>query len=557
MRAPLKRESIVRRGWAIPTLILIHLCLVCVVPVTGDFPTNDDWAYARVTKTFLETGHIRLSGWVIASLLFQVLWGAFFCLPFGFSFTALRISTLVLSLTGVIAFYCLLRQYRLKRTVSFAGTLVLAANPLYLSLSYTYMTDVPALVMMLLAALFYLRGLRDDHTGWIILGAVSSLAAFLIRQTTLVMPVAFGLWVLLKYRGINRPIRKLLAIAVIPAAGTVCYLLWSQFVHGVPPASNVRHFASPATALSLAPGRTFRLLLYLGLFLLPLWGTFLSRVWNRLTSVTGLTVFCLWGIPLCCGVIYLSVRSGITMPYLDNLLTDLGLGPRTLRDAFLLQQNVPFRLPPMVWSVVSGISALGVALMGTMGTLYLVEQRSRWGVLVDPLLIVGLLSLFSLLAMDCIFDRYVITLIPPAVLGVLLVTEKYRPAGAWAFLLAMCFLLFSMMGISDYMNWNRARWDAARFAVNRLHCPPENVDGGFEWGGWMNYSKFDGLPEIDRDAPVSWWWVRQPRYVVTFGPLDGYRTVSTFPYASPFSRKRQAILLLESAEAKSESQQAH
>jgi hypothetical protein len=36
--------------------------------------------------------------------VFQIVWGALFCFPFGFSYTALRISTLTLGLVGVTGY---------------------------------------------------------------------------------------------------------------------------------------------------------------------------------------------------------------------------------------------------------------------------------------------------------------------------------------------------------------------------------------------------------------------------------------------------------------------
>lgn len=76
-------------------------------------------------------------------------------------------------------------------------------------------------------------------------------------------------------------------------------------------------------------------------------------------------------------------------------------------------------------------------------------------------------------------------------------TEDARLHPGRVLALAGCFLLFSGMGIADDMHWNRARREAGRFALNRLDCPPEQVDGGLEWGGWMSYDQVDHLPEGD------------------------------------------------------------
>src|SRR5438093_12585801 len=91
-------------------ITIIWISMVILVNPIGDFPLNDDWAYGWTVKTLLETGVFQLSDWTATNLLPQALWGTLFCLPFGFSFTALRISTLTFGLIVVIATYRLLRR---------------------------------------------------------------------------------------------------------------------------------------------------------------------------------------------------------------------------------------------------------------------------------------------------------------------------------------------------------------------------------------------------------------------------------------------------------------
>jgi len=82
-------------------LIALWVTITILVNPIGDFPLNDDWAYGYSVKVLLEKGDFQLSGWAAPNLFSQVLWGALFCLPFGFSFTALRFSTSIQGLRGV------------------------------------------------------------------------------------------------------------------------------------------------------------------------------------------------------------------------------------------------------------------------------------------------------------------------------------------------------------------------------------------------------------------------------------------------------------------------
>jgi hypothetical protein len=73
-------------------------------------------------ETLVDHGHLSFTIWQSMPLIAQVLWGALFTLPFGFSFLALRVSTAVLGAVGIVASYFLLRELRAS---------ALALNPLY------------------------------------------------------------------------------------------------------------------------------------------------------------------------------------------------------------------------------------------------------------------------------------------------------------------------------------------------------------------------------------------------------------------------------------------
>ena len=70
-----------------------------------NLPFVDDWTYAWSVEQLLKIGELRISDWSAHYPLAQILWGALFCRPFGFSFSALRVSTVVLAWLGALAFY--------------------------------------------------------------------------------------------------------------------------------------------------------------------------------------------------------------------------------------------------------------------------------------------------------------------------------------------------------------------------------------------------------------------------------------------------------------------
>lgn len=101
-----------RAANALPPLLLgaawVLLCIA--VDPRGDFPLNDDWSCGRAVRNLIEHGTYRLTGFTSMPLLTRVPWGALFGLPFGFSFTGLRVSTRALGLVRVRAIHGLLRR---------------------------------------------------------------------------------------------------------------------------------------------------------------------------------------------------------------------------------------------------------------------------------------------------------------------------------------------------------------------------------------------------------------------------------------------------------------
>ena len=88
---------------------------IFIVDPLGNFPLNDDWSFGLTVKHLIENGDFRPSGWTSMPLITNVLWGSLFCIPAGFSFTALRLSTLTLSLLGILGSYVLIRDLRQPR----------------------------------------------------------------------------------------------------------------------------------------------------------------------------------------------------------------------------------------------------------------------------------------------------------------------------------------------------------------------------------------------------------------------------------------------------------
>src|SRR5690349_10815901 len=139
--------------------------LLLIIPPQHEYPIIDDWIYARSVQHQVATGAFEMPGQSQASLVGLTLWGTLWVRLFGFSFTILTYSTLVLALVALYAFYAIAREVGVPPAGALLGTGLLALNPIFFHLSYSFMTDVPFMCLLLLASYCYIRGLRDQGSG--------------------------------------------------------------------------------------------------------------------------------------------------------------------------------------------------------------------------------------------------------------------------------------------------------------------------------------------------------------------------------------------------------
>src|SRR6186713_2191344 len=192
------RDFLRKDGTPLMILAAIGILVEFFINPSGEFPLNDDWSYTLSLQHLYETHHLVLKGWTSMPLLIQLYWGFLFCKIFGFSFTVLRYSTLVLGLAGVMGSYFLMKEFSANRKVCFFAALIVLLNPIYLNLSNTFMTDVPFTSLLIFSILFFVRACKTGRSRQILLGLVFAVLATLIRQLGLLAVGAFSIAWLVK-----------------------------------------------------------------------------------------------------------------------------------------------------------------------------------------------------------------------------------------------------------------------------------------------------------------------------------------------------------------------
>jgi hypothetical protein len=537
-------------------IAMVWLASLFIINPLGNFPLNDDWSFGLAVEHLMKYHEFRPTEWTAMSLLTNVLWGGLFCLPAGFSFTALRLSSLTASILGILGIYCLAKQARLPRWLTVIAILTLAFNPVYYALSNTFMTDVLFAAIFIFAAFFLLRHLKSEANSDLAIGTALIVLATLSRQLAIAMPLAFAIVWFLKRGFRSRDMLRAVIPAVVAIGTLIVFQHWLTITGRLPAVSSGRNqdlikaIVSPNRTLPNFAYNAYVSLVYLGLFLSPVGLCSLAGAWKeqrkKIVPIFGLSI---WAF-LLATVLYRS--KGAFMPICGNVLTEAGIGPRLLRDTEFLNINFSPAFPDVFWQITTCLSLLGAAALVTLVAVIIINLilKARQSVLSDGeitaafLLLSAIIYLPPVLLTGVFFDRYLIPIIP---LLAIAIPSALQPAGG--FNLRLCSLpalilfvsaLLAVGGTRDYLAWNRLRWQATDNLMANDHIKPSEIDGGFEFNGFYLYD-----PHYQKQSHKSTWWVQNDTYQISNGPVPGYQVIHEYSYVHWLPRYTGKVLVLQ------------
>lgn len=535
--------------FSILAIACARTALVAIVNPLGEVIINDDGAFAFSAKSILNTGRFALSVFAGPNLFSQAYWGALFCLPFGFSYTALRFSTLTLSLIGLLAFYGLMRELGATAAESLFCVLVLALNPLFVFHSFSYMTDVPFSATALFAMWLLIRALRRKSKRSLIFGLLAAIAALLIRQTGLAIFFALSLCYLIQGRGRKHNLVRAALPAILGFGVQLSFQAWLRMTGRMPavfgrPATVALlrggmmglNLSTLATAGRLVAWSMLTAVLYVGFFALPfvLFVGFgrVRTFWCQHRWIATSSIFLLVAL-------YLVQPSAFgRLPLLGNILYEGGFGPPNpdLRGGL----GASSRAMVGIWIVatVLGLVAGAMFLQALISAgVKLVKEHSEDS---EILLLIGtgLIYFLPLPFVPAMFDRYYLPLIP---LAVAVLFKTYIGSGTkprrWSAPAVICLLIyggFAIAGTHDYLNWQRAQWKALRMLTDVRHIAPERIDGGFEFNTNFN-----------RDITPFGIWKIDGDFTVSCIPLPGYTATDAYTFRRWLPPGENRVLVLE------------
>jgi len=568
---------ITNQSLILPLVLLLLLTNVLVSPI-GEFSLNDDWIYAKAVQRLLEEGQYRGHSYLVATFAAQAYWAALFCKVFGFSFTTLRISTLVLSVVGAWAMARCGLALGLSRNLALLCGVLVAINPLVLNLSYSFMSDAPFLAISMLSGLFFLLALQTSRAKLIFWGSFFGEVAFFIRQYGVMLPVAFAgtvlvLWWYKQYR-----ISWSMVLALVgPWLATAAIALYLGIINniGQPMFQSLqgRYLMSAMDALRHLPVA----LCYMGLFALPLGAGRLWQivrkhdVWNRKRGAifvwfccVSLTVFLLPKILFIVLNLLFHKKSfwlnqyAQRMPLLKkDYLLDLAVGHIQLAD---VNPQPVISIGAWWWPVT--FAAVGVAglifvkCVDIFDNLRLEQDENTILQERTNQILFLLVWGFMVLAVAYnpwrlfVFDRYLIPGLPPFILLLAYEMSRFKLKGALRLATFCCTLLyiFSVVCLQDYMGWNSAATAAQNKLMTVYAVSSESIRGLDTFNGWYNSDKFMRVYKTNKwyEANLTGLgpWVFDDEYIVASKqPKPGYQEFDRISYFSWLGMQERAIVI--------------
>lgn len=497
-------------------------------------PFIDDGAFAWSVQWLLDHGQFRVLEYSHINPV-QTVWGSLFCLPFGVSFTALRLSTWVLGASTLCGLYLTLREMDVPRRYALAGAAALAVNPIFVILSCSYMTDVPLVAMATWGSYCLILAVRRRSDRWLWMSAFFSACACGIRIPGAVLPIATGCVLLLHTGRWGRRPDRLLA-AGMPLALFVLLMLASPRL--TVETVDVSHMKNSVDgrlyllgyAVRSFPTTSLVTLLFVasmaGASLLPLALGGIGRPTLRRGGIVLLALL------LGCLILLAFKRQPFQPLSVGQTweLTELGATSDLVAGRERPVYPASAMLPILLVSLVSGavVLACGFWRRSVLG-----ESAFRWQV-VGHFLLVGILWLD--------YDRYILPFLPPLIVLMLVGLPRLRIAPYVTGIVVLAGV--SVAGLHDQLAYNRALWGAVD-TLRQQGVPVSAIDAGYSVNLWQHYAHpadaprgVDGLKFVPHMTSR-----RSLEYRIANAPMPGFTVQQTVPISRWMGRDLSLYIL--------------
>jgi hypothetical protein len=501
------------RKFRLPALFCALAVLLCelIARPYANMSVCDDGPYILMAHTLATTGHFVYNGWAAPMIGWQLYLGAAFIKVFGFSFTAVRFSTVLVATVMAFVIQRTLVHAGITERNATLGTLAFVLSPLYLMMSVTYMTDIFGLFAIVICLYGCLHALQSptQHSTllWLVFAIATNALCGTARQIAwlgILILVPSTLWLL-------RAQRRVLIIGAIANLAGILFMIaclkWLKHQPYVIP----EHLLPDTFPIDHVLGQLTFLFLEAPFLILPLFAIFLPEIRKASRGIlVGLTALFVAYFFL---ALHPSHVRGIfplePMLFNGNWVSVHGIyeGVVSLSDwqsitPLFLHTNVRILL---TIASLGGLTGLLVSLFRTTAS-HPPDTTVPWRTL--AMLLAPISAVYTILllprATGLIFDRYLLPLLLFAtVVLARYYQERVHPQLSTAF--SVLVLLMAIYGIA--VTHNTFSLDRARVALaaelNAHGVPDTSVDNGWEYNLDVELRYSDHINEPDLSYPPN------------------------------------------------------
>jgi len=500
----------------------------------ANVPVIDDWVYAWSVEHLLKTGRLQVLDISAFYPIAQILWGALIAQLAGFSFVALRFSTVLLSALGCWAVYLTLCEFGCRRSTSLLGALALAFDPVYFALSFSFMTEVPFVCASTLALYFYVRAIRRDEPKAVWFGCLCAVAAFMVRPIGIVLPLA-----LLPPLAWSRDRWRLLRRSAVPIASALVVMVSLQL--GLP------RMLGP---LDWAAVREDYLRWW---FMIPLTSYLRWNVEVLFVSVFPFAPLLLAyafgrvrALEVGAAAIVLAIASraalgSFPMPLLNGQTWSLhDIAARMMLDGAVVSSAWALRVVPLV-KLTGLLTVAALLVIGVRSWL----PPNRWGRAEFVIVAFAALHLVCINVLWLYNDRYYVVLAPLVAIVAARALDLDSRAKWVAAAMLVVWSGVAISGTRDMLAFNQAAATLER-ETEASGIPRWDIDAGYALNGWNLYAHPENLPPgTDRRYEVPFVTSDRPtHYSITNSPLPDSEILRIVPLERASWQSTHALYLV-------------
>jgi hypothetical protein len=535
------------RSWGAAVALVAgwYLLAWIVVRPLSDAPVVDSWLYQHAVEALWRTGHLQFAGFAQAEPAGQVVYGVLWSRLFGATSASFDVSVALLGAMGALALYALARRCGARHTPALLATGLLICNPCYLFLSFSFMSEVPFLLLLLASHLAFAcaDGSRPRLFLW--LTAMLAVVAFTVRPFGGAAIIGTAGALLLYDRELWRGAPEALArtarsIAPLVVGFVACAAFWMWLVRELPwyvteNESRIRSYFFLVPALRYFKAWLLAPAFCLGFVLAPLALMHTVRRWRIALPIT----FAIFAVAML--VTAIDDRMVWRIPECKCF----GGWPGAL-----VLRGMPGNFG---WHKLDGWIAAALASAGAVGLcVAAAEVIPRMGRAAAAVMLTAALYWAAMLPLWFFSDRYDLVLVPA---GCLLLALAPLPHGrsqalaaigmAAAIIMTAAMGLMSLGGLDAYQRGAEAVLQA-RDALLAKRVPRAAIDAGYALNGQDLYryppSAMDthadelGIPMVTSDALFP--------YTIAAAPLVGTEEMRRFSWPGPFGFGARPLYVL-------------